>query len=172
MQNLAELMAFYESYHTKHITKLTHFIGVPLIILAIQILFSSLYVPVINLPISVIVLILLSIYYFGLNFSLATIFLIFAIPLTLLAAVISQGEFNWTTILISIGLFGLGWVLQLIGHYFEQKRPALLANLFQIWVAPIFLVAEACFALGFYQNLQTEVLRRAQLTGYNQHNRK
>jgi uncharacterized membrane protein YGL010W len=35
-------------------------------------------------------------------------------------------------------LFVGGWILQLVGHVFEGRKPALVDNLFQIFVAPIF----------------------------------
>jgi uncharacterized membrane protein YGL010W len=35
-----------------------------------------------------------------------------------------------------------------VGHAFEGRKPALADNLFQIFVAPIFLAAEVFFALG------------------------
>lgn len=47
------------------------------------------------------------------------------------------------------GLFVGGWILQLVGHVFEGRRPALADDLFQIFVAPIFLAAEVFFALGY-----------------------
>ena len=53
-------------------------------------------------------------------------------------------------------LFVGGWILQLVGHVFEGRKPALADNLFQIFVAPIFLCAELFFAL----RLQAEAARR------------
>jgi uncharacterized membrane protein YGL010W len=38
-------------------------------------------------------------------------------------------------------LFVGGWVLQLVGHACEGRRPALTDNFFQIFVAPVFLCA-------------------------------
>jgi len=58
-------------------------------------------------------------------------------------------------------LFIAGWALQLWGHAFEGRKPALVDNLFQIFVAPIFLAAEAFFALGYKPRLQETVQRRA-----------
>ena len=52
---------------------------------------------------------------------------------------------GWTWFAI---LFVGGWILQLVGHVFEGRKPALADNLFQIFVAPIFLAAEVFFALG------------------------
>jgi uncharacterized membrane protein YGL010W len=54
-------------------------------------------------------------------------------------------------------LFVGGWRLQLIGHYFEGRKPALVDNVFQIFVAPIFLAAEVFFALGYKKNLRKNV---------------
>jgi uncharacterized membrane protein YGL010W len=53
--------------------------------------------------------------------------------------------------------FGIGWVFQLIGHAIEGKKPALLDNFFQVFVAPIFLMAELFFMLGLRQDLKRQV---------------
>jgi uncharacterized membrane protein YGL010W len=49
-------------------------------------------------------------------------------------------------------VFGLafvgGWVFQLVGHVFEGKRPALVDNLFQALIGPMFLMAEVFVWLG------------------------
>ena len=46
------------------------------------------------------------------------------------------------------------------GHYLEGNRPALLTNIFQILVAPIFLTAELSFGLGWRPGLQAQIERR------------
>src|SRR5688500_10034715 len=58
-------------------------------------------------------------------------------------------------------LFVGGWILQLVGHVFEGRKPALADNFFQIFVAPIFLAAEVFFALGYKPNLHARVQQRA-----------
>lgn len=58
-------------------------------------------------------------------------------------------------------LFAGGWALQLWGHVFEGRKPALADNLFQVFVAPIFLAAEVFFALGYKPGLHDAVQRRA-----------
>jgi uncharacterized membrane protein YGL010W len=57
--------------------------------------------------------------------------------------------------------FGGGWVIQLIGHVWEGRKPALVDNFFQIFVAPIFLAAEVFFALGYKPALHAAVQKRA-----------
>ncbi len=58
-------------------------------------------------------------------------------------------------------LFVVGWALQLWGHVYEGRKPALVDNLFQVFVAPIFLAAEVFFALGYKTGLHAAVQRRA-----------
>ena len=58
-------------------------------------------------------------------------------------------------------LFVGGWALQLWGHVYEGRKPALVDNLFQVFVAPIFLAAEGFFALGYKPRLHEAVQRRA-----------
>jgi uncharacterized membrane protein YGL010W len=58
-------------------------------------------------------------------------------------------------------LFVGGWILQLVGHVFEGRKPALTDNLFQVFVAPIFLCAELFFALGYKPRLHAELQERA-----------
>ena len=52
------------------------------------------------------------------------------------------------------GAFVAGWVVQLVGHAFEGRRPALVDNLLQIFNAPLFLTAEVLFLFGLRQDLR------------------
>jgi uncharacterized membrane protein YGL010W len=59
------------------------------------------------------------------------------------------------------GLFVGGWALQFLGHYFEGKKPAFLDDLRGLLDGPLFLVAEAAFAVGLSRELREEVEARA-----------
>jgi uncharacterized membrane protein YGL010W len=50
-----------------------------------------------------------------------------------------------------------GWILQLVGHAFEGRKPALVDNFFQVLIAPIFLMAELFFALGYKREVAERV---------------
>src|SRR5690242_5222913 len=50
-------------------------------------------------------------------------------------------------------LFIGGWALQFLGHHYEGKRPALVDNIFQAFVGPMFLVAETLVASGYRADL-------------------
>jgi len=160
MTNLVVLMSFYGSHHRKEVTKITHFFGVPCIIVALQILlswprFSFIFSSSISL--AWIVAAILLIYYLFLDVYLALVTAAFLLLLTYLAQTIAHDKFNLVSFGVFCILFIMGWIAQFIGHYFEGKRPAFLDNIFQVVVAPIFLVAELCFALGFRRDLQEQV---------------
>lgn len=61
---------------------------------------------------------------------------------------------------IAAVVFVLGWALQLLGHRLEGNRPALLGNIAQIFVAPLYLTAELGFSLGLRRGLHGEIARR------------
>ena len=91
---------------------------------------------------------------------LALIATIFTAPLVL------AGHWIWhqgsAAAWMSFGvLFVGGWILQLVGHVYEGRKPALADNLFQIFIAPIFLCAELAFALGYRPRLHAAVQERA-----------
>jgi len=56
-------------------------------------------------------------------------------------------------LLIFAATFVGGWALQLVGHVFEGKKPALMDNFFQVFIAPIFLMAEVFFAFGYKRDV-------------------
>jgi uncharacterized membrane protein YGL010W len=58
-------------------------------------------------------------------------------------------------------LFVGGCILQLVCHVIEVRKPALVDNLFQIFVSPIFLAAEVFFALGYKPRLHAAMQERA-----------
>ena len=159
---IEEQMAFYAAYHQDARNKATHFIGVPAIML-------SLFIPLawirfdaggVTLTAAMLFAAVVLIYYFLLDVPLAVAMLVVTGVLVWLGHQIANlgSVQGWTWFAV---LFVGGWILQLVGHGFEGRRPALADNLFQIFVAPIFLAAEAFFALGYKPQLHENVQRRA-----------
>ena len=163
MKSLEEQMAFYAAYHQDARNKATHFIGVPVIMLSLFIPLAWLRVDVGGFGVSAAMLfaaVVLAYYLvldvpLGLGMLVATILLVWAGER--IAALGALQGWIWFAVLF-IG----GWILQLVGHVFEGRKPALADNLFQIFVAPIFLCAEIFFALGYKPRLCSEVHQRAQ----------
>ncbi|HEY8070184.1 MAG TPA: Mpo1-like protein [Burkholderiales bacterium] len=162
MKTLEDQMSFYAAYHQDARNKATHFVGVPLIVFSLMIPLGWLRTDVGGASVSgaLIVTSALLLYYLMLDVPLGLAMgAVFALMLRG-AEPLSQAPLfiglTWFPI-----LFVGGWALQLWGHAYEGRKPALVDNLFQIFVAPIFLAAEVFFALGFKPRLHEEVQRRA-----------
>jgi uncharacterized membrane protein YGL010W len=162
MKSLADQMAIYAAYHQDRRNKATHFVGVPAIMLSLLIPLAWLRVEIGGVGLTAAMLLAAAVlaYYFLLDVPLGAAMLVFTAALVWLGErIASQGAVHgWTWFAV---LFVGGWILQLAGHVFEGRRPALADNLFQIFVAPIFLAAEVFFALGYKPRLKEEVQRRA-----------
>jgi len=48
-------------------------------------------------------------------------------------------------------------LFQLVGHVWEGKRPALMDNLFQAFIGPMFIMAEVLMLLGIKSDLKSVV---------------
>jgi uncharacterized membrane protein YGL010W len=158
MKTLEDQMSIYAAYHQDARNKATHFVGVPVIVLSLMIPLSWLRVD--GVSAAMVITAALLAYYLFLDLWLG------------LAMCVVMGAFLWVGQVIAdqgalagwiwFGvLFVGGWILQLVGHVFEGRRPALADNLFQIFVAPIFLCAELFFALGYKPKLHSAVQERA-----------
>ena len=158
MKSLEEQMSTYAAYHQDARNKATHFIGVPVIVLSLFIPLAWLRIEAVSA--AMVVAAALVVYYLVLDLALGLAMLVVLAVLAWVGELIAmQGAVaGWTWFGV---LFVGGWILQLVGHVYEGRRPALADNLFQIFVAPIFLAAEAFFALGYKPGLQEAVQRRA-----------
>ena len=162
MKNIEEQMSFYAAYHQDARNKATHFIGVPAIMLSLFIPLAWIRFEVgeVTLTAAMLFAAVVLVYYFVLDVPLALAMLVVTTALVwaghqLAAPGLVQG-WIWFAI-----LFVGGWILQLVGHVFEGRKPALADNLFQIFVAPIFLAAEVFFALGYKRGLHDKIQSRA-----------
>lgn len=164
MKTLAEQMAVYQRFHSKEVTKITHYVGVPCVIFGILILLSWVHISIptiFNISLAWIAITALVIYYFFYDILLALVAAVFLILLTYLAELITQGKISIFSLTVFFIFFIGGSVMQFLGHYFEGKYPAFTKNVDQILIAPIFLVAELFFAAGYKKKLQKKVLELA-----------
>jgi uncharacterized membrane protein YGL010W len=158
MKTIEEQMATYAAYHQDARNKATHFIGVPVIVLSLFIPLAWLRVG--DVSAGMVLAAVLIVYYLLLDVPLAIAMLVVFALLAWVGQQIAMlgalAGWSWFA-----GLFIGGWILQLVGHVFEGRKPALADNLFQIFVAPIFLAAEVFFALGYKPGLHSAVQQRA-----------
>src|SRR5262245_52598941 len=158
MKNLEQQMAFYAAYHRHRWNRATHFVGVPAIMFALFVALSWLRLPVMGQELTAAMLFVAVVlgYYYALDWPLAIAMTAFVLPL--LYAGDRVACLPWTTgVAVFLAAFIGGWIVQLVGHAFEGRKPALADNLFQIFVAPIFLAAELAFALGLRRDTQRRV---------------
>ncbi len=160
MKSFVELAQFYAAYHQKPMTRYTHMAGVPLVILSLMILigFIKIVLPgVFVISLACIATLVALGFYFLLNWKLALALTPIMLILLWIASFFNYAGPTklglWAFIITSV----LGWGLQLYGHYLEAKKPALMDNLFQALVAPLFLVAELFFMAGFMKPLQDQI---------------
>ena len=162
MKTLEDQMAFYAAYHQDGRNKLSHFIGVPAIVLGVMVALSWLRMDAGGVAISgaMVITAVVLVYYLLLDMPLGVamvaVFGALLFAAEIIAALPIQEGVAWFLL-----LFAGGWVIQLIGHVFEGRKPALADNLFQIFVAPVFLCAEIFFALGYKPQLHAAVQKRA-----------
>ena len=151
-------MGIYAAYHQDARNKVTHFVGVPVIVLSLMIPLSWLRFE--GVSAAVVTTAVLLAYYLALDLWLGfAMCIVMGALLGLGQLIADQGALaGWSWF---AGLFVGGWILQLVGHVYEGRRPALADNLFQIFVAPIFLCAELFFALGYKPKLHAAVQARA-----------
>src|SRR6267142_5863292 len=162
MKSIEEQMSTYAAYHQDPRNKATHFIGVPAIVLSLFIPLAWLRLDLGGVAVSAAMLLAAAVivYYLLLDVPLGLAMLVvFAVLAWIGERIAMLGAVaGWSGFAV---LFVGGWILQLVGHVYEGRRPALAVNLLQIFVAPIFLAAEAFFALGYKPGLQAVVQRRA-----------
>lgn len=163
MRPIAEQMAFYSAYHRHPMNRATHFVGVPIIVYSLMVVLAMppLRLDVASLPFALtpalaIVVVLLA-YYIVLDAAIGlAMVLVFSALLAAAEATVALGT-TAAWVAFAIAFVG-GWVFQLLGHgVWEKRRPALASNLFQVFIAPLFLMAEVFFALGMKRDVHDRV---------------
>ncbi len=152
-------MAQYAAYHQDRRNRATHLVGVPVIIFSLLLVASLWRWQLAGVEVTAAHALALAalVLWFTLDVVVGLVLAVVLTPVFLLAdwlAAAWPGSAAWW-------LFGAtfvgGWVLQLLGHAFEGRRPALVDNLFQILIAPMFLAAELLFALGLRRELAARI---------------
>ncbi len=164
MKSFQELLSIYQQEHQSKINRLMHYIGIPAIIFGLFIYLSWVnldFGTVWKISFSWILLILVAIYYFWLGqYKLATVTTIVLIILLLIAVwVAGPYPTGFGSVLFLIFFFG-GWIFLFVGQGMEKSKRALIRSLWQIMIAPLFLIDELMAVCG----LGSEFSQRVQPT--------
>lgn len=151
-------MAMYTTYHRDHRNRLTHFFGIPAIIVSLMVALALVRLgPGSTISLAGLVAVAAWVLWMGLDLRIGLTMGMFMIPAFALAEWIVATNTVATSWIVFAVLFVGGWALQLWGHVYEGRRPALLSNLFQALIGPMFLVAEVFFAVGLRRDLKDRV---------------
>ena len=152
-------MAMYTTFHRDPRNRLTHFFGIPAIIVSLMVALALARVGPDSVTVSLAVLVAAAAWglWIVLDGPIGLAMGLFLVPSLVLAEWIAATQTTTMVWIVFAVLFVGGWALQLWGHVYEGRRPALLSNLFQALIGPMFLVAELFFALGLRGDLQERV---------------
>ena len=162
MKTLTERLAQYAAYHRDRRNIATHFVGIPMITFAVVALLARPQWQAVGLPLSpaMVLVTATSLFYLRLDLRYGlTMILLTGLSLWGATVLASQATAVWLG--GSLGLFVVGWVIQLVGHYFEGKKPAFLDDLAGLLLGPLFVVAEGGFALGLRQSVKRAIEEQA-----------
>lgn len=162
MKTLVEHLAQYAGQHRDRRNVASHLVGIPLIVLAVAILLSRPGLALHGLWLSpaLAVALIAAAFYWRLDVPLgATLALLLLACLWVGAGLARQPTAVWLG--SGVGLWVLGWIIQLLGHRYEVRPPAFLDDLLSLAIGPLFVVAEAAFLLGLRQALRQRVERLA-----------
>jgi uncharacterized membrane protein YGL010W len=163
MRNATELLVQYAHYHRDRRNIATHFVGIPMIVFAVGVLLAraTFQLGGTTWTAGWVAAGLASLWWLTrgrLDLGLATSAV--TLGLVALAHEVSSGSVaQWLA--WGVGVFVAGWVLQFIGHYYEGRKPAFVDDLVGLLVGPMFVMAEALFALGWGRSLHEEIERQA-----------
>ncbi|MBN3855723.1 DUF962 domain-containing protein [Paraburkholderia sp. Ac-20340] len=174
MRNLTDQLTQYAEYHRDSRNIATHFVGIPMIVLALAVLlsrpvFAGVAWPLAAVPLSPAWLLFgaTTLYYLVLDVPLGLMMAaVAAVCLSIGAWFAQQGTAMWLA--GGIGLFVVGWAFQFIGHVaYEHRKPAFVDDLAGLIIGPLFVLAEALFGLGWRPALREAIEAKAGPTRIN-----
>jgi len=162
MRTLTDHLAQYAAYHRDRRNIASHFIGIPMIVLAVAVLLSrpGFLLFGFTLTPAVLVVVAAVIFYLVLDLRFGVVMaVLYALSIWAGYVVAQQSTGMWLA--TGVGVFVVGWVVQFVGHYWEGRKPAFVDDMAGLIIGPLFVVAEAAFLLGLRDDVRREVEKRA-----------
>lgn len=158
MTGLVQSLASYREFHRDHRNVLTHALGIPMIVLSVEVLLSR---PVWDLSGMVMTPaiaanVLAALWYLRLDLKFGLLMTALLAVFAFVGHQIAQvSDLAWLG--GGVALFVIGWLFQFVGHHYEGRKPAFVDDIRSLLVGPLFMVAEGLFALGLCQDLRHKV---------------
>jgi uncharacterized membrane protein YGL010W len=159
MKTLVDHLAQYAAYHRDRRNIASHFIGIPMIVLAVAVLLSRPGVELLGLWLAPATLLALAsaVFYLRLDTRFGLLMaLLLGLCLWAGAALAAASTALWLS--VGIGLFVVGWIIQFVGHYYEGRKPAFVDDVTGLVIGPLFVAAEAAFLLGLRKEVEQAVV--------------
>nr|BFD38939.1 DUF962 domain-containing protein [Pseudomonas sp. FFPRI_1] len=162
MKSLVDHLSQYAAYHRDPRNIASHFIGIPMIVVAVAVLLSRPAWSMAGLSWSPALLLALaaSVFYLRLELRLGLL-MTGLMALSVWAGQVLAAQSTGLWLSSGLGLFVIGWVIQFIGHYYEGRKPAFVDDLSGLIVGPLFVVAELAFLLGLRHDLKQAIEQRS-----------
>ncbi|CAI8738182.1 DUF962 domain-containing protein [Pseudomonas sp. IT-196MI5] len=162
MKSLVDHLSQYAAYHRDPRNIASHFIGIPLIVVAVAVLLSRPEWSLGGVWLSPAVLVSLASawFYLRLEWRLGVLMTVL-LGLSVWAghALAQQGTLVWLG--SGVAMFVIGWAIQFVGHHYEGRKPAFVDDVTGLIVGPLFVVAELAFMLGMRHELKEQIEARA-----------
>jgi uncharacterized membrane protein YGL010W len=159
MRTLTKHLTNYAAYHRDKRNLITHFIGIPMIVIAVVILWSRpsfLLLDVLPLSPAILAAIAAAAFYFKLDFRFGVVMALFLALALVIGAWTATLSLGWW-LFCGVSLFVIGWIFQFVGHYFEGMKPAFVDDISGLIIGPLFVAAEIAFMLGLRRKLQSDI---------------
>lgn len=168
MKSLVDHLSQYAAYHRDPRNIASHFIGIPLIVVAVAVLLSRPEGSVGGLWISPAVIVALASagFYLRLELKLGVLMTVL-MGLSVWAGHVLAQQSTLVWLSAGLAMFVIGCVIQFVGHHYEGRKPAFVDDLSGLIVGPLFVVAELAFMLGMRHELKEQIEARAGVVRVN-----
>ncbi len=161
MKTLVQHLAQYASYHRNMRNVITHIVGIPIIVVSVAALLAKLTLEVNGVTLSAAMLMAAAsiLFYLRLDIGLGLIMAVLMSGSVIIGTEVAALPMaQW--LVISVGSFVVGWIIQFIGHYFEGRKPAFVDDLSGLAIGPLFVTVEVLFMLGLRRDLREAMQQR------------
>ena len=159
MKSLVDHLSQYAAYHRDPRNIASHFIGIPLIVVAVAVLLSRPQWAGGWLSPAVLVSLASAWFYVRLEVRLGVL-MTALLGLCVWAGHVLAQQSTLVWLASGIGMFVIGWAIQFVGHYYEGRKPAFVDDVTGLIVGPLFVVVELAFLLGMRRDLKEQIEAR------------
>jgi uncharacterized membrane protein YGL010W len=159
MKSLVDHLSQYAAYHRDPRNIASHFIGIPLIVVAVAVLLSRPQWAEGWLSPAVLATLASAWFYLRLELRLGVLMTVL-LGLCVWAGQVLAQQSTLVWLASGIGMFVVGWAIQFVGHHYEGRKPAFVDDVTGLIVGPLFVVVELAFLLGLRRDLKEQIEAR------------